>query len=116
MTGKERKAQEQERVEVAEQAQAQWLQEHKAWNWNWPASGSSGGLQRNCWFTNNPKPRRTSKAPGTSHRVVGTQTYYGVPAERKAKRASRRTSPRLQRVGLKFGKAHSYPGKTEGGF
>lgn len=116
------KQREQERTEAAERAQAQWLMEHGAWNWQWPGSGSLDDpvdLQRNCWFTNNPKPRHTSKAPGTSHYVVGTQTYYGVSEERANKRKARRKSGRLLRAGLKMGgnfegKGHSYPARTAG--
>jgi len=104
---------EQERTEAAERAQAQWLLEHGAWNWMWPSSGDEDDLPRNCWFTNNPKPRHYPKAPGTSavggdQHIVGTQTYYGVPTERKDRRASRRASGRLAKTGLKFSRAHSY--------
>jgi len=115
---------EQELTEAAERAQAQWLLEHGAWNWQWPGDGETGSLDsgqslpRNCWFTNNPKPRRYPKAPGTSavggdQHIVGTQTYYGVPAERKAKRKARRKAGGKRLAGLKMGggprgEGHSY--------
>ena len=109
---------EQERTEAAEQRQAQWLAEHSAWNWRWPGSGDKGDLPRNCWFTNNSKPKHYPKAPGTSavgggQHIVGTQTYYGVPAERKAKRKARRKAGGKRLVGLKMGggprgEGHSY--------
>lgn len=108
MTGKERKAQEKARAEAAERRNAEWLQEHQAWNWQWPGDGEEGFLSRNCWFTANPKPKSMSRAPGTGQWIYGAQTYYGVPDRRKKKRASRRANGRLARIGLKFGRAHVY--------
>lgn len=117
---RQRKQAEQERVEAAAQAQGQWLAEYKAWNWQWPGDGEEGFLPRNCWFTNNPKPKSTSKAPGTSQRIYGTQSYYGVPTERRAKRKSRRKAAGKRLAGLKMGggpngQGHGYPARTAGG-
>ena len=121
---------EQERTEAAARILAAYLFEHKAWNWQWPGDGVTGSLDsgqplgRNCWPTNNPKPRHYPRAPGTSavgggQPIVGTQTYYSKhltpnSGPRWRKRASRRKSKRLAH--LKPRRAHSYPGKTEGGY